>query len=184
MIPPQETTSRSPSSFPTLDGSNGFVIPGLVSQSRLSTAVGRPGDVQWRWESGDILLAAYGADVPGRASAGQAYVIFGRASFPASFDLASLNGSNGFTVNGNATFDSLGYSVEGAGDVNDDGFADFVIGATGVDGSGLTNSGAAYVIFGKASSFTATLEVSTLNGSNGFALLGVAALDGAGTKRR
>ena len=34
-------------------------------------------------------------------------MIFGRASFPASFNLASLNGSNGFTVNGAAANDFL-----------------------------------------------------------------------------
>ncbi len=41
-------------------------------------------------------------------------------------------------------------------------------------------SGAAYVVFGKTTAFPAVIEVYTLNGSNGFALYGVAASDGAG----
>ena len=48
----------------------------------------------------DIILGAYGADPGGRSYAGQVYVIFGTTSFGSIFNLASLNGSNGFTVNG------------------------------------------------------------------------------------
>jgi hypothetical protein len=35
-------------------------------------------------------------------------VIFGRASFPATFDLATLNGTNGFTVNAAMVNDGSG----------------------------------------------------------------------------
>ena len=77
----------------------------------------------------DLLLGAYGADPSGRSYAGQAYVIFGRSSFPAVFSLASLDGSTGFTINGSAAGDYLGYEVDGAGDVNGDGVEDMLIGA-------------------------------------------------------
>lgn len=46
-------------------------------------------------------------------------MIFGSASqFPADFSLTSLDGSNGFTINGVTVGDSVGYSVSNAGDVN------------------------------------------------------------------
>jgi hypothetical protein len=48
-----------------------------------------------------------------------------------SFNLSDLTGSNGFTINGVAPFDTSGYSVSDAGDINGDGIGDIVIGAPG-----------------------------------------------------
>ena len=45
------------------------------------------------------------------------------------FNLASLNGSNGFRLDGENEFDHAGWSVSDAGDVNGDGYSDFVMGA-------------------------------------------------------
>lgn len=156
----------------SLDGSNGFVIPSPPSGGgTLGASVGGAGDVNGDGIS-DLVLGDLFADPSGRQNAGRAYVIFGRPSFPATFDLTSLNGSNGFTVNGNAVNDYLGgWAVGGAGDVSGDGVDDVLIGAWGVDGPGVSNDGAAYVIFGKTTAFPAVFEVATLNGSNGFALL-------------
>ncbi|ELR99783.1 hypothetical protein [Gloeocapsa sp. PCC 73106] len=39
-------------------------------------------------------------------------------SFPAIFELSSLNGANGFTLNGVAASDNSGRSVSSAGDIN------------------------------------------------------------------
>ena len=57
--------------------------------------------------------------------------MFGRAGLGSSGSLAlsSLNGTNGFVLNGERRDDYSGYSVASAGDVNDDGIADLVIGA-------------------------------------------------------
>ena len=99
--------------------------------------------------------------------------------FPANFDLANLNGANGFTISGVAADDQSGRSVASAGDVNGDGFADLIVGAFGADPHG-SYSGASYVVFGKAAGFGANLDLSTLNGANGFKLSGVAADDCSG----
>jgi hypothetical protein len=69
--------------------------------------------------------------------------------------------------------------VSAAGDVNGDGFGDLIIGAPQVNANGH-DSGASYVVFGKASGFGANLNLSTLDGSNGFKLSGVAAGDYSG----
>ena len=51
-------------------------------------------------------------------------------TFPASMNLSTLTGMDGFVLNGAGGDDRSGYSVASAGDVNGDGIADLVIGAT------------------------------------------------------
>ena len=75
--------------------------------------------------------------------------MFGSASgFPASFNLSTLNGTNGFKLAGQAAGDGSGGSVSSAGDVNGDGFADLFIGAYEHNPNGVANAGAGYVVFG------------------------------------
>ena len=98
---------------------------------------------------------------------GAAYVVFGSASVPlASISAASLSGANGFRVTGTIT--GTGLAVSAVGDVNGDGFDDVGIGASGSGGA----NGAGYIVFGKSTPFVASFSVSTLNGSNGFAMTG------------
>src|SRR4051812_1619833 len=80
-------------------------------------------------------------------------------AFASVFQLASLNGLNGFQLSGVAQFDASGSSVSAAGDINGDGFEDLIIGAQFADAN-LVNSGASYVVFGKASGFTPELNLS------------------------
>ncbi|MBE9255807.1 FG-GAP repeat protein, partial [Synechocystis salina LEGE 00031] len=67
-----------------------------------------------------------------------------------SLNLADLNGSNGFVINGIDSDDQSGRSVSSAGDVNGDGFDDLLIGASGGDPNGVSNAGESYVVFGSA----------------------------------
>jgi hypothetical protein len=46
--------------------------------------------------------------------------------FPALIELSSLKGSDGFQINGEASYDLSGSSVASAGDINGEGFADFI----------------------------------------------------------
>jgi hypothetical protein len=94
-------------------------------------------------------------------------------------NLASLDGSNGFRLDGTAGNRS-GESVDSAGDVNGDGFDDLVIGAPFGGSPGFSAAGKAYVVFGMASGFAAGLALSSLDGSNGFQISGEAALDLSG----
>ena len=58
-----------------------------------------------------------------------AYVIFGsRGGFVSPFNLANLNGTNGFMVPGIASGGQLGISVSTAEDINGDNIADLVLG--------------------------------------------------------
>src|SRR5262249_11263372 len=99
--------------------------------------------------------------------------------FDANIDLSSLDGTNGFKISGTAGNDQSGCSVASA-DINGDGFADLIVGAQFVDSPGNEDSGAGYVVFGKASGFDANIELSSLNGTTGFKITGEAAYDNAG----
>ncbi|MBY0473910.1 MAG: hypothetical protein K2Q13_02475, partial [Nitrosomonas sp.] len=87
--------------------------------------------------------------------------------------------SNGFRLEGEAENDRSGGSVSSAGDVNGDGFDDLIVGASGADLSGY-GSGSSYVVFGKASGFDATMDLSDLDSNNGFRLDGEAENDRSG----
>ncbi len=109
-------------------------------------------------------------------------MVFGKASgFAASLDLSTLNGSNGFRLDGIDADDFSGKSVASAGDVNGDGVDDLLIGAYGGDPGGDISAGETYVVFGKASGFAASLDLSTLDGSNGFRLDGIDVFDESGS---
>lgn len=79
-----------------------------------------------------------------------------------SINLSSLDGTNGFHL------DAGGGMVSNAGDINGDGFDDVII-----DTNSYSSYGdAGYVVFGKASGFSAQLDLSSLDGGNGFILHG------------
>jgi Ca2+-binding RTX toxin-like protein len=151
----------------TLNGTNGFALNGIAANDLSGTAVSGAGDIN-RDGFDDIIIGAYQAN----NGAGQSYVVFGRPSFMASLNLSTLNGSNGFTINGIAAGDQLGVSVSAAGDINNDGFDDIIVGASQADPNGIANAGQSYVIFGTSGGLPPFLNPSTLNGSNGFAING------------
>jgi hypothetical protein len=148
-----------------------MVINGIAEWDVSGRSVSSAGDINGDGFD-DILIGADGADPNGNLGAGETYVVFGtNAGFDPSLNLSSLNGGNGFVINGSDERDFSGYSVSSAGDINGDGFGDILIGApgTGPD-SDYDNSGEAYVVFGSDQGFGPSLDLSSLNGGNGFVL--------------
>ena len=108
----------------------------------------------------DLIVGAYGAD-PNGAESGASYVVFGKASgFAAEHRSVEPRRQQRLPARAaSAASDYSGCSVASAGDVNGDGFDDLIVGAS--HGSERHYSGASYVVFGKASGFAATIDLST-----------------------
>ncbi|MEH1912649.1 hypothetical protein [Nostoc sp.] len=152
-----------------LNGANGFAINGIKEFDSSGSSVSSAGDIN---DDGiaDLIIGAPDADPNGDYS-GQSYVVFGKSTgFSPTLNLSSLNGANGFAINGIKKGDFSGNSVSSAGDINDDGIADLIISAPVARNSSSSQS---YVVFGKSTGFSPTLNLSSLNGANGFAINGI-----------
>ncbi len=164
----------------SLNGMNGFVITGSENFNKLGYSVSHAGDVNGD-EIDDLILGAPWADPDSHSNAGISYVVFGNASgFASTFDVSSLDGSNGFAVNGIVGNDESGLAVSSVGDINADGIDDVIIGAPYADPAGVATAGSSYVVFGSDSGFTSPMNLSALNGINGFVINGAATLDHSG----
>ena len=163
-----------------LNGTNGFRIGGVDADDRFGESVSSAGDVNGDGFD-DLIVGAYKGDA-GAYNTGESYVVFGKpGGFTSILDLASLDGSTGFRLDGIDADDESGFSVSGAGDVNGDGFDDLIVGADFADaGTANTEEGETYVVFGKSGGFASALNLSSLNSSNGFRLNGIDADDGSG----
>ncbi len=89
----------------------------------------------------DVLVGAYGYD-NGQTDEGRAYLYFGTT--------AGLSTSPDWMAEGNQAGANFGVLVNAAGDVNDDGYDDFLIAATDYDG-GQADEGRVSVYYGSAS---------------------------------
>ena len=137
----------------SLNGANGFFINPTGGLGFLGDG-SAAGDVNGDG-LGDIIVSVPN---PSSTRAPHHLVIFGQTgAFPLNMTADMLTGANGFVVTGAGGGDQIG-----AGDFNGDGFSDIVV------GSASANS--AYVIFGKSAGISATFDVSSLNGTNGFIL--------------
>ncbi|WP_052055941.1 FG-GAP repeat protein [Myxosarcina sp. GI1] len=162
-----------------LDGSNGFVINNDVTEEYLGTSVSNAGDVNGDGLD-DIIIGAPDGDPSGISYYGRgvSYVVFGSTSkFGSSFDLSTLDGSNGFAINGIGDFQDSGFSVSEAGDINGDGIDDIIIGDPRAKNY---NVGESYVVFGSTNDFESSLDLSALDGSNGFKINGIDGNDYSG----
>ncbi len=123
----------------------------------------------------DLLI---GGDY-GNNGTGCVYAVFGGSGVGSGglLPLSSLNGTNGFVLNGEVFNDATGISVSSTGDINGDGWADLIIGAFDYN----NNTGRSYVVYGGPGlGSSGSVSLGSLNGVNGFKLDGEAIGDFSG----
>ena len=153
----------------SLGAADGFIIQGDADFDYAGRNVSGAGDVNGDGYA-DLIVGARNGD-DGDTNAGEAYVVFGKPPDPSDppsnpfgdpittgegesaitrqvIDLTGLAPEDGFIIQGDRFGDYAGWSVSGAGDVNGDGYADLIVGATRGD-DGDSNAGETYVVFGK-----------------------------------
>lgn len=156
-------TSGFPAVFflSTLNGTNGFVLNGVENTGLLGTSIDSVGDI-----NGDGIQDIAAIDIAYGGTNGKCFVVYGsHSAFPAILLTNQLDGTNGFKIEGDAAVGRIGFHVSGLGDINGDGIPDMGIGS-----ANSSDQKRKFIVYGRASNFPATFNVSTLNGSNGFVL--------------
>jgi hypothetical protein len=137
--------------------------------AQLGYSVSGAGDVNGDGYSDVIVGAPKYSN--GQSLEGAAFVYYGSVS--------GVSTSGSVTVESNQAYAYLGWSVSGAGDVNDDGFCDVIVGAY-LYGAG----GAAFVYHGLASGVSTTasviLEPNVVGARSGFSVSGAGDVNGDG----
>ncbi len=152
-------------------GNEGFLITGEFL-GNTGYSVSSAGDLTGDGKS-EILITAPDDPSNSTTTAGKTYVVLGKAT-TTTVDLTKVsdggtNDAGGFVITGEKNDDYSGDSVASAGDVNNDGFNDIIIGASffSADG-GTTRPGRAYIVFG-TSSMTTDINLSDIAaGTGGF----------------
>ncbi|MCP4128112.1 MAG: hypothetical protein GY753_13750, partial [Gammaproteobacteria bacterium] len=122
-----------------------WAAEGNQAYANFGGSVGAAGDVNNDGYA-DVIVGAYLYD-NGEADEGRAYVYHGSAS--------GLSASPDWTAESNQASAQLGDSVGTAGDVNNDGYADVIVGAQAYD-NGQPDEGRAFVYHGSAAGLSAS----------------------------
>lgn len=138
-----------------LNGLNGFAISGSFKGDQAGREVSAAGDVNGDGFD-DLLVGAPSSDGGGAKNTGEAYLLFGRRDgFLPQLDLARIGADEGAYIQSDTTVTFAGLALAGAGDINNDGFDDILVGS----------DDAAFVVFGQ--SFGGTAQDFTRNGDSG-----------------
>ncbi|MDF1730432.1 MAG: hypothetical protein P1U49_02945, partial [Minwuia sp.] len=161
-----------------LVANNAILIDGAYSGDALGHAVSGAGDVNGDGFD-DVIIGSPYSDAYG-GNSGAAFVVFGSAAAVDVDVSLDLDGTNGFTFFGRVGYDTAGFSVDGDGDLNGDGFSDLVIGARDASYGQSYGIGEVYVVFGSGAGFNATLSPDDFDGLNGLVIRGTAGGDHLG----
>ncbi len=122
------------------------VLNGQSASDQFSTSVANVGDFNGDGLD-DVVVGASGDDNNFQTNSGSAFVFFGRN--PATQLTLRADADANVILDGQSTGDLFGGSVASAGDFNNDGRGDIIIGARSDDNNSLDRSGSAFIFFGQ-----------------------------------
>jgi hypothetical protein len=160
------------------NGTSGFVINGQSGGDWSGDSVSSAGDVNGDGLA-DLIVGADDADPAFLGNAGRSYVVFGQSTTTAIHLSAVASGTGGFVINGQCGSSYSGSSVSNAGDINGDGLADLIVGASQASPPSGYAAGRSYVVFGTTAGTAINLSA-VAAGRGGFAIDGQTANDGSG----
>ncbi len=123
------------------------ILDGAANGDQFGAAIAGAGDVNGDGFA-DVLVGAPLADAAGTPNVGSAYVFLGNAG--------GLDSTPAATIVGTQQDGRLGAAVAGAGDVNNDGFADVLVGIPLANGLGGNRNGQTDLYLGSAAVMTST----------------------------
>lgn len=128
---------------------------GSGGNAHFGSSVGTIGDMNGDGYT-DIIIGAYGKN----NSTGEVYVYIGGSTGP-------TTGAANQSISGENPGDRLGWSAGAAGDINGDGFGDFIFGAPGYDAAGAANVGKGYLTLGTDKGISPVSIVTAAGGNTG-----------------
>lgn len=103
---------------------------------------------------------------------GRLYLVYGQAKYPSNYDMSTLDGSNGFIIYGFKQLLNGDVSAIGIGDINGDGLSDLAFASYNHsvedDSNYYLDEYNCNIIFGTKEQVSNGLDISSLNGINGF----------------
>ena len=121
---------------PSMDANYDVKLVG--ENGRFGYSVSSAGDVNGDGYD-DVIVGADYYDDGSNTAVGAAYIFYGGPSMDSIYDVKMV---------GENTYDNFGTEVSSAGDVNNDGYDDVIVGAYRYDNGSNTNDGAAYIFYG------------------------------------
>ncbi len=157
-----------------LSSSPDWTYMGANAGDKLGVSVASAGDIN-KDDYGDIIIGAQHAD-NGNTDEGKAYLFLGGS--------VGLDSSPDWTYEGNADNTLLGTSVSSAGDIDDDGYDDVVIGAQWYSNGDETFEGAIFVFHGSSTGLESTpdwsYESNSTNARLGYSVSSAGDINGDG----
>ncbi len=150
------------SSFPaivdltTLDGDNGFSLTDTSGSISDRLFGGLLEDINGDGLGEIIVQKSISPEEGEELEPNKVYVVFGNNSFGADFDLANVDGNNGFEID-------APLEIEGIIDLNGDNLQDIIFDDTVTEGK-------KYVLFGSSNGYDAQFDLNSLDGTNGFVI--------------